>query len=1025
MKNCYFDSSRRYIQPEFGRQPVFSSFLPGIAGPWGIPAWCNYNNRGQAVCSFGVQDKDHAILEFTAAATAYQRTPLTGFRTFIKEDGTVTEAFADGLGTMVVEPNTLMLTWGNRRLSLEVVYFTLPNERMAGLCRKLRITNTAPEAVRIELLDGLAAMVPYGISDEKLKQEANLSTAWMQVENLDEGLPYYRVRASLEDSARVTAVAGGNFKLAFVDDGELLPTIVQPDLVFGWDTAMIRPAAFAGRALADIVPAKQLTGNFMPCCLTPWEGSIRPGESVTMWEFYGQSADMTQMRCFAKKANTHSYFEKKLEEARKLPAEITAPARCETADPVFDAYAAQNFLDNVMRGGLPCRMGKEDSNPVYLYSRKHGDPEREYNYFSLSREYFSQGNAHFRDICQNRRSDVLVNTSAGEFNLRLFFELLQTDGYNPLVLEPVSYRLHDPEQMAQIVAPQHRDRAREILSKPFSIGRLAMETEDWHMHDIGGFLAKVISDADMEPNANFQEGYWSDHWTYLLDLLETVLSVFPDRARELLFGQPRYRWYARHAAVRPQAKRYCMTENGLRQYHCIDRENPAQKWTRTQTGEQAQSNLAEKLLLLCAIKYATLDSSGAAVEMEGGKPGWYDALNGLPGLLGSSVAEGCELLRVLDFLLERIPDFPNETRLYSEIADLLRALYALENKAADPYHGWIERNALRDRYRADTAKGFAGTRGSISREELAQILGCLARKLRMAIARVTNENHGICPTYFYYEAAAVKKVDDGILPMSLKRVCLPLFLEGPTRWLRTKQEESEKQKMVQGVGKSDLLDRKLRMYRLNASLSEVSYEVGRTRAFPPGWLENGSIWLHMEYKYLLSLLECGMYDQFFNDLENTAIPFLDLNVYKRSTLENSSFLMSSANADEESHGRGYVSRLSGSTAEFISIWNQMFFGKAPFGCDSGRLYLRLQPAVPRKLIRGKNVLKSTFLGSVSVIYHLQNVKELKPGTYRISGCRLWSENDAVWIEGGRVWDEQAERVRSGAVTQMDVYFESV
>ena len=102
MGNCYYDANVRFVQTEYGRQPTFSSFLPGIAGPWGIPTWCNYNNRGQAVCSFGVQDKDHAILEFTAAAAAYQRTPLTGFRTFLKENGKVTEAFADGLGTMTV-----------------------------------------------------------------------------------------------------------------------------------------------------------------------------------------------------------------------------------------------------------------------------------------------------------------------------------------------------------------------------------------------------------------------------------------------------------------------------------------------------------------------------------------------------------------------------------------------------------------------------------------------------------------------------------------------------------------------------------------------------------------------------------------------------------------------------------------------------------------------------------------------------------------------------------------------------------
>ena len=54
MGNCYYDANVRFVQTEYGRQPTFSSFLPGIAGPWGIPTWCNYNNRGQAVCSFGV-----------------------------------------------------------------------------------------------------------------------------------------------------------------------------------------------------------------------------------------------------------------------------------------------------------------------------------------------------------------------------------------------------------------------------------------------------------------------------------------------------------------------------------------------------------------------------------------------------------------------------------------------------------------------------------------------------------------------------------------------------------------------------------------------------------------------------------------------------------------------------------------------------------------------------------------------------------------------------------------------------------
>ena len=62
-----FDAQGRFVLRDYQQKPPFSSFLPGIAGPDGIPAWCYYNNRGQAVCSFGAQDKDHAILEFCPA----------------------------------------------------------------------------------------------------------------------------------------------------------------------------------------------------------------------------------------------------------------------------------------------------------------------------------------------------------------------------------------------------------------------------------------------------------------------------------------------------------------------------------------------------------------------------------------------------------------------------------------------------------------------------------------------------------------------------------------------------------------------------------------------------------------------------------------------------------------------------------------------------------------------------------------------------------------------------------------------
>ena len=66
-----------------------------------------------------------------------------------------------------------------------------------------------------------------------------------------------------------------------------------------------------------------------------------------------------------------------------------------------------------------------------------------------------------------------------------------------------------------------------------------------------------------------------------------------------------------------------------------------------QPGEVLKMTLLEKLVLLCATKFAALDAYGMGVEMEGGKPGWYDALNGMPGMFGSSMA-ACQNVGIHD-----------------------------------------------------------------------------------------------------------------------------------------------------------------------------------------------------------------------------------------------------------------------------------------------------------------------------------------------------------------------------------------
>jgi hypothetical protein len=131
------------------------------------------------------------------------------------------------------------------------------------------------------------------------------------------------------------------------------------------------------------------------------------------------------------------------------------------------------------------------------------------------------------------------------------------------------------------------------------------------------------------------------------------------------------------------------------------------------------------------------------------------------------------------------------------------------------------------------------------------------------------------------------------------------------------------------------------MVKVNAPLDSQSHAIGRARAFTPGWLENESIWLHMSFKYLLELLKAGLYEEYFEAFQAHLPAFMDPQVYGRSPLENSSFIVSSAHPDETLHGNGFVARLSGSTAEFLSMWVVMTAGLQPFQVEQGGWSWRL------------------------------------------------------------------------------------
>lgn len=315
--------------------------------------------------------------------------------------------------------------------------------------------------------------------------------------------------------------------------------------------------------------------------------------------------------------------------------------------------------------------------------------------------------------------------------------------------------------------------------------------------------------------------------------------------------------------------------------------------------------------------------------------------------------------------------------------------------------------------------GFRGERGELSCAAAAAALRRMEEAVRAGIRRAINENGGRIPTYFTFEAAEEQGTSP--IPSAFRHAPLPLFLEGPVHYLKLNLPMEEKREIARKVRGSGLYDGKLKMYKVNDSLASVSFEAGRALAFTPGWLENESIWLHMEYKYLLELLKSGLYPEFSQAFRDAAVPFLDPVVYGRSPLENVSFIASSANPDPATHGRGYVARLSGSTAEFLHMWLLMFFGPNPFRMENSSLCLQFAPFLPAYLMPENGSVEAPFLGKIRVRYEGVGCPALIPGVTKPICYKLtYTDGHTVTVSGDTLRGETAEAVRAGQVTEIIV-----
>jgi hypothetical protein len=322
--------------------------------------------------------------------------------------------------------------------------------------------------------------------------------------------------------------------------------------------------------------------------------------------------------------------------------------------------------------------------------------------------------------------------------------------------------------------------------------------------------------------------------------------------------------------------------------------------------------------------------------------------------------------------------------------------------------------------------------------ELGAILDMYLKKVESGIRKARDKKTGLYYSYFINDVTRYRILGKDahtkttyVKALKFKQRPLPFFLEGMVHALRVTGNKNEAKGYFRAIRRSPLYDRKLKMYKVNGPLKDMPEEIGRARVFTPGWLENESIWTHMEYKYLLEILKKGLYDEFYTDFKNVIIAFHDPARYGRSILENSSFLVSSVFPQASLHGNGFVARLSGATAEFINMWLIMCAGERPFYlAKDERLYLELKPVLSgwlfSKTAEGgfpENSFVFKFLAKTLVVYHNPKRKNTfgKDGA-RISHIRLKPKKGRkVILKSGVIAAPYSYEVRRGNIERIDVF----
>ncbi len=638
----------------------------------------------------GRRDANLALFPYYTDDKIRDMADVTGSKTLLRVRSRgktyLWEPFSDrGNGIYRVRRNLYKNFWGNKLIFEEInedlgltFRYGWFNSQQFGLVRRSWLTNNGTASTRVQLLDGIQNLMPCGTGSQFNLEYSTLHDAYKKSELLaDTGLGLFRLSAipvdrpepaealrtnvawsvgikpqlTLLSSVQLDSFRTGRPLCAETDvraergayfiqseiqlrRGQSSDWLIVADANQGpSDVARLnqllhQPAQLRKSVLADVQHGTAELQRIVGAA----DGLQQNARSLGWARHYantlfnimrggvfndGYKVDSQDLLAFVKNANAeiaarHAAF------LRRLPRTVLYGRMAAAASAVGDPQ-----LERVCREYLPL-----------TFSRRHGDPSRPWNKFSITtrnadgqRSLNYEGN--WRDIFQNWEALALSFPGYTAGMICRFLNASTADGYNP-----------------------------------YRITRNGIDWEVVDAHDPWSYI-----------------GYWGDHQIiYLLKLLEQLERHEPAELRDFLtreifaYANVPYR-IKPYASLLADPKDTVVFDQHLEKLvqQRVQAKGADGKLVWDQQGQVRLVNLTEKLLVPLLAKFSNF-VPGAGIWLNTQRPEWNDANNALVGN-GCSMVTLCYIRRYLTFCQELFHDCAGRNfTLSAEVARFLGAL---------------------------------------------------------------------------------------------------------------------------------------------------------------------------------------------------------------------------------------------------------------------------------------------------------------------------------------------------------------